>query len=163
MCVLRNNFTDINLCNWYTFLQTLLHCNISMSLFINIMISFYYTHFKDVSSLCYCIHMLHLSKLIVMAIYKHVYWESLLCAKCAYVEEPMYWRTRLIHLVGLHIPRVCNTLKGGLSLKIKRIYIHLYFIAIEYLWNKYALVEDIDNWTRSHTLIIIYKIVKHNI
>ena len=49
--------------------------------------------------------------------------------------------------------------KGGLSLKIKNVHIHLYFIATQYLW-KYALVEDIvadiDNWTRSFILIIIY-------
>ena len=39
-------------------------------------------------------------------------------------------------------------------LKIE-LYIHLYFIATQYLW-KYALVEDIYNWTRSYILIIIY-------
>jgi len=38
-------------------------------------------------------------------------------------------------------------LKDGLSLKIKI----LYFVFTQYLW-KYALVEDIDNWTRSHIL-----------
>ena len=45
--------------------------------------------------------------------------------------------------------------KDGLSLKIKNLHIHLYFIATQYLW-KYALVDDIDNWTRSYILIIIY-------
>ena len=33
-------------------------------------------------------------------------------------------------------------LKGGLSLKIKKLHIHLYFIATKYIRN-YALVEDI--------------------
>jgi len=33
-------------------------------------------------------------------------------------------------------------LKDGLSLKIKNLHIHLYFIATQYIWN-YALVEDI--------------------
>ena len=46
-------------------------------------------------------------------------------------------------------------LKDELSLKIKNLHIHLYFIATQYLWN-YALMEDIDNWTRSYILIIIY-------
>ena len=41
-----------------------------------------------------------------------------------------------------------NSIKDGLSLKIKKLHIHLYFIATQYLW-KYALVEDIDNWTWS--------------
>ena len=36
-----------------------------------------------------------------------------------------------------------------------QIHIHLHFIAAQYLWN-YALVEDIDNWTRSNILIVIY-------
>jgi len=35
-------------------------------------------------------------------------------------------------------------LKDGLSFKIKKLHIHLYFIAIQYLC-KYAPVEDIDN------------------
>jgi len=39
-----------------------------------------------------------------------------------------------------------NVLKDELSLKVKKIHIHLYFIATQYLWND-ALVEDIDNWT----------------
>ena len=39
---------------------------------------------------------------------------------------------------------------------IKYKYIHLYFIATKYLWN-YALVEYIDNWTRSYSLVIIYQ------
>ena len=34
-------------------------------------------------------------------------------------------------------------------------HIHLYFIAAEYIW-KYVLMEDIDNWTRSYILMIIY-------
>ena len=38
------------------------------------------------------------------------------------------------------------------GLKIKNLHIHLYFIATQYLWN-YALLEDIDNWTRSYILI----------
>jgi len=37
-----------------------------------------------------------------------------------------------------------NLFKDGLSLKIKILHIHLYFIATPYLYN-YALVEDIDN------------------
>ena len=45
--------------------------------------------------------------------------------------------------------------KDGLSLKIKKIHIHLYFIATQYLWC-YALVKDIDNLTQSYILIIIY-------
>ena len=48
-----------------------------------------------------------------------------------------------------------GSIKDGLSLKIKNVHIHLYFTATQYLWN-YALVEDIDNWTRSYILIIIY-------
>ena len=43
-----------------------------------------------------------------------------------------------------------SSLKDGLSL---RLHIHLYFIATQYLWN-YALVEDIDNWTRSYIHIL---------
>ena len=35
-------------------------------------------------------------------------------------------------------------LKDGLSLKIKNLDFHLYFIATKYLWNN-ALVEYIDN------------------
>ena len=49
---------------------------------------------------------------------------------------------------------LCYLCKRGLSFKIKKIHIHLYFIATQYLWN-YALVEDIDNWTRSYILLII--------
>jgi len=55
-----------------------------------------------------------------------------------------------------------NLFKDGLSLKIKILHIHLYFIATPYLYN-YALVEDIDNWTRSYILIIIYWNRKNNI
>ena len=44
--------------------------------------------------------------------------------------------------------------KGGLPLKTKHLHIHLYFIATKYLWNN-ALVEDIDNWTQSYSLVII--------
>jgi len=40
--------------------------------------------------------------------------------------------------------------KDGLLLKLDKIHIHLYLIATQYLWN-YALVEDLDNWTRSHS------------
>jgi len=40
--------------------------------------------------------------------------------------------------------KTCFVLKDGLSLNIKKIHIHLYFIAIQYFCN-YALVEDIDN------------------
>ena len=39
-----------------------------------------------------------------------------------------------------------HLLKGVLSLKIKKINIHLYFIAT-YVWNN-ALVKYKDNWTR---------------
>ena len=45
--------------------------------------------------------------------------------------------------------------KGGLSLKTKYWHIHLYFIATKYLWNN-ALVEYIDNWNRSYSLVTIY-------
>ena len=41
-------------------------------------------------------------------------------------------------------------------LKYKKIQNYLYFIAKQYLWN-YTLVEDIDSWTRSYILIIIYQ------
>ena len=34
------------------------------------------------------------------------------------------------------------------------LHIHLYFLATQYLW-KYALVADIDNWTRCYILIIM--------
>ena len=49
-------------------------------------------------------------------------------------------------------------LKGGLLLKIKNLNIHLYqyFIVTKYLWND-ALVEYIDNWTQSYSLVIIYR------
>jgi len=43
------------------------------------------------------------------------------------------------------------------TLKIKSLHIHLYFIATQYLWH-YALVQDIDNWTRSYTEIVINNI-----
>ena len=46
--------------------------------------------------------------------------------------------------------------KDGLSLKIKNLDIHLYSIATKYLWNN-ALVEYIDNWTQSYSLVIIYR------
>jgi len=46
-------------------------------------------------------------------------------------------------------------LKDELSLKINNLHIHMYILATHYLWN-YALVEDIDNWTRSYIVIIIY-------
>ena len=36
----------------------------------------------------------------------------------------------------------------GLSLKIKKLRIYLYFIAAKYLWNN-AIVEYIDSWIRS--------------
>jgi len=45
--------------------------------------------------------------------------------------------------------------KDGLSLKIKILHIHLYFIATLYLRN-YALVEDRDNETLSFIRKIIY-------
>ena len=48
------------------------------------------------------------------------------------------------------------TLKDVHSLKIKILHNHLYFISTEYLWNK-ALVEYIDIWTRSCSLVIIYR------
>ena len=35
------------------------------------------------------------------------------------------------------------------------LHIHLYFVATQNLWN-YDLVEDIDNWTRSYILKIIF-------
>ena len=49
-------------------------------------------------------------------------------------------------------------LKGGLLLKIKNLNIHLYqdFIVIKYLW-KNTFVDYIDNWTRSYSLVIIYR------
>ena len=47
-------------------------------------------------------------------------------------------------------------IKDGLSLKIKNVHIHLYFIAIQYLLWTYAILKDIDNWTRSYILVIIY-------
>ena len=43
--------------------------------------------------------------------------------------------------------------KGGLSLKNTNKLIHLYFIVTKYWWNN-DLVEDIDNWTRSYTLVL---------
>ena len=42
---------------------------------------------------------------------------------------------------------IYKQLKDVLSLKIKKIHIHLYSIATQY-W-KYAILEDIENWTRS--------------
>ena len=47
------------------------------------------------------------------------------------------------------------TLKMDFGSKFKKIQIHLYFIATQYLWNN-APVEVIDNWARSYILIIIY-------
>ena len=46
-------------------------------------------------------------------------------------------------------------LKMDFRSKYKKIHMYLFFIATQYLW-KYALVEDIDNWTLSYILIIIY-------
>ena len=46
--------------------------------------------------------------------------------------------------------------KGGLLLKNKNKNIHLYFIATKYLWNN-AIVEYIDNWARSYSIVIIYQ------
>ena len=48
-----------------------------------------------------------------------------------------------------------STLKDGLSLKIKNLDIHLYFIATKYSWNN-SLVEDIDNLILSYSLFIKY-------
>ena len=44
-------------------------------------------------------------------------------------------------------------LKGGLSLEIKKIHIHLYFIASEYSIND-ALVEYKVKWTGPYTDIV---------
>ena len=49
-----------------------------------------------------------------------------------------------------------TSLEDGLSLKIKILHIHLFSIATRFLWNN-ALVEYIDNWTRSYRLVIIYR------
>jgi len=45
----------------------------------------------------------------------------------------------------------------GLLLKIKTLHIYLHFIVTKYLWNN-ALVEYIENWTQSYSLVIIYGI-----
>ena len=42
--------------------------------------------------------------------------------------------------------------KGGLLLKIKKLHIHLYFIATKYLQNN-AVVEHIENWTKYDSLV----------
>ena len=47
-------------------------------------------------------------------------------------------------------------IKGGHSLKVKSLHIHLYLIATKYLWDN-ALVECLDNWTRSYSLVVIYR------
>ena len=44
------------------------------------------------------------------------------------------------------LDKMIDMIKGGLSLKIKKIHIHLYIELHSTLW-KYTLVEDIDNWT----------------
>ena len=51
--------------------------------------------------------------------------------------------------------------KSGISMKIKNIHIHLYFKAKKDLWYN-ALVEYIDNWTRSYFLVIIYRNRQNN-
>jgi len=45
-------------------------------------------------------------------------------------------------------------LKDGLSLNIKKLHIHLYFIATKYLLN-YSLVEYRDNCKRYYSLVKI--------
>ena len=52
-----------------------------------------------------------------------------------------------------------NILKMDFRSNLKKIHIHLHFIATQYLCN-YALMEDVDNWTWSYILISIYWIVK---
>ena len=49
-----------------------------------------------------------------------------------------------------------RTIKGGFSLNINNLHIHLYFIATKYLWNN-AHVEYIDSYTRSYSLVNIYR------
>jgi len=66
--------------------------------------------------------------------------------------ESMYGTIQLAYMGEV---AVLGYFIDGLSLKIKKLHIQLYFIATQYLWN-YALVEDIDNWTPSYMLIIIY-------
>jgi len=53
------------------------------------------------------------------------------------------------------LPQYFDTFRvGGLSLKIKNLPIHLYFIATKYLWNN-AIVKYKDNWTQFSSLVII--------
>ena len=49
-----------------------------------------------------------------------------------------------MYILSIYVLIHVNYIKDGLSLEINKIHIHLYFIAIQYLW-KYAFVEDIDN------------------
>ena len=50
----------------------------------------------------------------------------------------------------------CWSLKYGISVQIKNIHIHWYFIATKYLiWNN-AFVGYIDIWTRVYSLVTIY-------
>ena len=72
---------------------------------------------------------------------------------------PTWCHTLLDHIRCTEIHQL---FKGGISLKIKNLHIHLYLIATKYLWNN-ALVEYIHNWTRSYSLIIINEIVPKNI
>jgi len=51
--------------------------------------------------------------------------------------------------------KLIQCLKVDFFLKIKKLNIHLYFIATMYFENN-VLVEYVDNWTWSYCLVILY-------
>ena len=68
--------------------------------------------------------------------------------------ENLVWLLNLQEL--LTATQIMHVFVGVCFAQNKKIHIHLYCIATKYLWNN-ALVEYIDNWTCSYSLIIIYR------
>jgi len=74
--------------------------------------------------------------------------------KCIYLS--WHFRLKWIFIIERKSIVYGCFFKGGLSLKTKNWHIDLYFITTKYLWNN-ALVEYLDNWIESNSLIIIYQ------
>ena len=120
--------------------------------------NFFWRHF-DLWIMKWHKHVNNLRKLVL----KFVISCPLFCWFCVVnvKKDPCYqitvltmWKKILLFITEL----VClnfRIVKGGLSLKTKNWHIHLYFIATKSLLNN-ALVEYINNWTKLHSLVIIY-------
>ena len=95
---------------------------------------------------------------VLRALWKiDVYIISTLVNKMSLLKSCIVWLWKIGTHLRIFVLHSCSSclLKMDFHTKIKNIYIHLYFIATQYLWN-YALVSDIDNWTWTYIVISIY-------